>query len=86
MVNTQTFSGIAIDYRSRVANLCLMKQSESSLCLSCKDLAYCCITIDKSFIWSCSEYQEEAINDQERQPKSNRHLDFTTAESKPELV
>lgn len=64
-----------------------MKSLENSLCNSCEHFENCKLTNDRRFIWSCSEYKEEASHGQkERKSITNTEINFPVSEIKPELV
>lgn len=54
-----------------------MDHLENSLCATCEHLAYCTLTNNKRFIWSCSEYDVSIGHDRiyhERMLKTSSDL------------
>ena len=45
-----------------------MKINKNSLCSTCVHVVVCSLTSDKKFIWSCSEYDEETIENESLKP------------------
>lgn len=63
-----------------------MNTLENSLCASCDHLKYCCLTNDKSAIWSCSEYEVSEDHDQIFQEKFMNQANNLAASSSKEKV
>ncbi|MCK0124651.1 hypothetical protein MWU76_09570 [Gelidibacter sp. F2691] len=63
-----------------------MNTLENSLCGSCEHLIYCCLTNDKSAIWSCSEYEVSGDHDQIFQEKLlNQSKDISASNATEEV-
>lgn len=63
-----------------------MDGPENSLCASCEHLAYCYLTSDKGFIWSCSEYEVSGDHDQSFQENIMKQANNLSASGGKEEV
>lgn len=64
-----------------------MKHSEHTLCTSCRYQMDCSLTTDKSFIWSCSEYDDSRALKQNPQEKIvTKQRNFAIVESELNFV
>lgn len=59
---------------------------ENSLCSDCKFNQDCSLTSDKNFIWSCSEYEFDAINDSEAPLSTHNTFAYDTSERAIEII
>jgi hypothetical protein len=64
-----------------------MNTMDRSLCRTCRYVDSCSLTSNKSFIWSCSEYELATDTEENNQPQSlTKEFDLTTEKRVVELV
>ena len=63
-----------------------MKMNCNSLCTTCLHTSDCSLTSNKSFIWSCSEYEKRSFIKTNSTPILTPNFSFTESEREFEII
>lgn len=76
---------MACQYLIVIKNV-IMKINRNSLCSSCLHTSDCSLTSNKSFIWSCSEYEKKDLLNTNSTPILTTNFSFTQSEREFENI
>lgn len=76
---------IACQYNSVIKNI-IMKINNTSLCSTCIHAISCSLTSNKNAIWSCSEYEEQVLKNNNPKTILIPSFNFTNSEKEMEII